>query len=1297
VQTSGICLGPSLVVAGNAYTSDAFVIPLVKDRKLDLEITVFNGAAADKTIQVVNEVVPAAGGKAEKTFAPKNLAIAAGKESVLKFDETWDNPKLWWPDDPNMYVLVTTVLVDGKAVDVRRTPFGYRQWEWSTPQFKLNGVPWQVWGDSDGYNLPLSEAVAVWKAKDIRECRVDEVNRYCKVDHSAALDYLDAHGMIVRRSGILDGMGANYMHGLRNNPEFYDNWRTQLKAMVREERNHPSLMIWSIENEITFVNARNLGLSKDVEPEIERAAKMVMELDPTHPVMVDGGNALIDHSLPVNGVHYIETFFRDYPEEAYTLAKAYVSNEQNVLPGMGKNPWPLMKDRPIFMGESYAIRGYQTSAFSIFAGEGCFSGWNEQSRRGAGLLCKMLAEGYRWVGVGGMQFTGRSADTGGLQANSYHPVCVFCRDWDWTFGSGANVSRTLKVFNDTRFGDPIESAWELDINGKQVAGEKKEFNLAPGEHQEYSIDFTVPPVNERTPGEFILTCRRGGKEVFREVKPVALIDPDGPKPKLDKAQLAVFDPFGSIKARLRSRNIEFTDVASIAQIPKTAKVVVVGKDALTPRDATDPLWTALAGGGTRLLVLDQANPLHFTAAPADFTPAKLTGRIAFIENTSHPIFAGLENTDFFTWSGDEVLYRGVYQKASHGATSLAECDETLSCSAISECQVNDGLMLLCQMVVGEKLGTNPVAKKLFDNMLAYCADYVPVRKSTAVFMNAETPAAKLLAGSGLKYDNATDAVAAISDGKHDILVAEATPAVLQSLADARDKLTTFANRGGWLMLWGLTPEGLAAFNRIVGVEHLIRPFELENVGMAAQHDPLVSGVSMQDVALYSGERIFPWAGGNYRVDDEFDYLVDFDDIAPFCEFPNAKAGDRAAARKAVANWSRNAVNGFLNADAWKLIYYLPTASPSLPLRLQRPEEIVEFDIVLNISYAVPTKVNLYFDDNPAPVSFAVKPNDERQNFTLDKPRKAEKNIRIELADFDKVSKTTGIDNMWIFASRSDEWRNKIKPLLNMGGLVKYPMGQGGVILNQLRINASEPVPQNADKKLNIVTALLRNLHATFAGGKILTTANLQYQPLPFNEQCNQYISRDHGWYAGNRDIAHIPAGRTEFAGVTYELLDFKTSPVPSCIMLAGPGAKGQLPNEVKGLKAGCKADALFFLHTLNRAKDWRPVKPGDTPPAVFRYVVHYADGKSAEIPVLYGEGVDHWIGRAPTGLKSATVAWSAPFPGENSPDEAVVYQMQWNNPRPDMEISSIDLEYGPDGAKYGVPALLGISAGLEIK
>ena len=58
----------------------------------------------------------------------------------------------------------------------------------------------------------------------------------------------------------------------------------------------------------------------------------------------------------------------------------------------------------------------------------------------------------------------------------------------------------------------------------------------------------------------------------------------------------------------------------------------------------------------------------------------------------------------------------------------------------------------------------------------------------------------------------------------------------------------------------------------------------------------------------------------------------------------------------------------------------------------------------------------------------------------------------------------GVDNIWITVKHDDEYNAKVVPLLNIGGLVKYKMGKGGIILNQLRVQATEANPVNAEKK-----------------------------------------------------------------------------------------------------------------------------------------------------------------------------------------------------------------------------------------
>lgn len=91
---------------------------------------------------------------------------------------------------------------------------------------------------------------------------------------------------------------------------------------------------------------------------------------------------------------------------------------------------------------------------------------------------------------------------------------------------------------------------------------------------------------------------------------------------------------------------------------------------------------------------------------------------------------------------------------------------------------------------------------------------------------------------------------------------------------------------------------------------------------------------------------------------------------------------------------------------------------------------------------------------------------------------------------------------------------------------------------------------------------------------------------------------------------------------------------------------------------------------------------------MFRYVVHYSDGQTEDVPVYAEIDIDHYMQRRPSALPGAQVAWIGPY--ENSEDNAVAYAKQWNNPRPDVEIASVDMVYVD--RDRGVPALFAITA-----
>jgi hypothetical protein len=363
----------------------------------------------------------------------------------------------------------------------------------------------------------------------------------------------------------------------------------------------------------------------------------------------------------------------------------------------------------------------------------------------------------------------------------------------------------------------------------------------------------------------------------------------------------------------------------------------------------------------------------------------------------------------------------------------------------------------------------------------------PQHKAAAAVMVEDSRKAKLLKEIRLDFTAAGDPVEALDSGR-EIVVVEATPASLSALAAAKDRVDAFTRAGGWLMLWGVTPAGLADFNQLVGVDHVLRPFLRERLVLADPPDPLTAGLSPRDVAMDTGvapqkyEKDVPWV-----VSDACSYIVDLEDIAPFMDFRGRESWiKRAKEGPQNAGNPLSMFNGFTSDRFWKWIYYIPFEGESAELRftLPRQETLRRLHVVPNNHLWQARTIEVYADDAAKPLRLPLELGATRQSFDLG-GISAEK-LRLVLTDLENVNpkrpqKMTGIENLSITADRSAEWKARVRPLLNIGGLVAYSMGKGGILLNQLDILEREENPVNLVKKQVIVQTLLRNLGASVTG------------------------------------------------------------------------------------------------------------------------------------------------------------------------------------------------------------------------
>ncbi|HZT44121.1 MAG TPA: glycoside hydrolase family 2 TIM barrel-domain containing protein [Chthonomonadaceae bacterium] len=718
---SGILATPQLVVAGPVYTEDVFCRPSVSKKLLAVDVTLHNSSPNAVSGEVACQVMDPAINAVEKALPVQPFTLAAGAEQTFTISIPWQTPRLWWPDTPEWYLLHTIVRVDGKPVDLLNTPFGFREWTTDGKNLKLNGVVMHLWSD-DTLTADPHSWLGAYRDTNQRMARFGGPD-WLGLPPDAALELFDRNGVVVRRQGMLDGSATGY-NVLETDPDLKKqsrsdlkmdliaNWRDQLVAQVQGERNHPSIMLWSLENEWLSTNVLKLArthLAPFIAEE-RKTAQAVLKVDPTRPVLSDGGGASADGDQPVYDNHplFDAANFRRYP------ALAYQPNPE----GGGHERWVWDQRLPRFIGKDFDVHTLDPGLLAAFGGpEALHEG--DARAHAAGTVADMLAEGYRWAGFAAWDlYVGPKDVSGGYHSTAYAPRAVLCRQWDWTFGSGQKVPRTLTIFNDTRSADPISFTWALRVNGKQIAMQNTGHHVAPGAKETFDITLTMPNVDSRQEGQLTLTLSVGGEQVFQDVKAVSILNPAAKRASLTARSLLVYDPNGAVRAFLRERGIPFTSLHGLDTLPAGGKVLIVGPDALDLPTSRSSKLAAYAANGRTVIVLEQNHPLSGKALPIPMETTTHTGRIAFNNDSDDPALRGLQHKDFFTWGPDEVVYKNAYVTPKSGVRSLVDCDLGLQDTALAVVPDGKGTLLLCQLVVGEKLAGNAVAQQLLLNLLA---------------------------------------------------------------------------------------------------------------------------------------------------------------------------------------------------------------------------------------------------------------------------------------------------------------------------------------------------------------------------------------------------------------------------------------------------------------------------------------------------------------------------------------------------------------------------------------------------
>jgi beta-galactosidase len=352
------------------------------------EVTVDNDGAAPAATEVALAVyaLDAAGrmtGKAVAGVVAPRRTVGPHADAIVTGEAVIAHPRLWGPpptQTPNRYVAVTTVRQNGRIVDRVETPFGIRSVRFDPQQGVIvNGERIPLRGVNNHHDLgALGAAFNVRAAERQLQILRDMGANALRMSHNPPdpqlLDLADRMGFLV-----LDEIFDSWER--KKTPlDFhliFPDWHEQdLRAMIRRDRNHPSIIVWSVGNEVgeQYTGEDGAAVGREL-------VAIAHDEDPTRPATTAMNYAKADMPLPramdVVSLNYQGTGIRTLPGQFPRFRAAFPdkvilhSESASALSSRGEYQFPVpgvlsAAVRPGVGGDP-ATR--QVSAYELFAAD----------------------------------------------------------------------------------------------------------------------------------------------------------------------------------------------------------------------------------------------------------------------------------------------------------------------------------------------------------------------------------------------------------------------------------------------------------------------------------------------------------------------------------------------------------------------------------------------------------------------------------------------------------------------------------------------------------------------------------------------------------------------------------------------------------------------------------------------------------------------------------------------------------------------------------------------------------------
>lgn len=517
------------------------------EARLNIHTTVVNNNKTSTDVRVATEILSPRGKCVARASTQRTLA--PDSKTIIDFPLIVNNPELWSVEAPNLYTVVNTISENGTVIDRYRTRTGFRTLEFDTEKgFSLNGKRMKINGvclhhDAGALGAVVNKAAIARQLRILKEMGANAIRSSHNPPAPELLELCDSMGLMVMDETFDMWRKKKSAHDYaRYFPEWHER---DLTDLIVRDRNHPSIIMWSIGNEVleqwsdahadtlSLEQANlilNFGHSKDMLAEdgdsmsvnsllTKKLADMTRQLDPTRPVTAgcnepNPGNHLFrSGALDIIGYNYHNENFKDvprnFPGKPFIITESVSALQTRGyyrMPSDSMFVWPKRWDIP-----------FEDPTFSCSSYDNCHVPWgstHEQTlldvENNEFIMGQFVWTGFDYIGeptpfgwparssyFGIVDLAGNPKDSYYLYQSRWNPdvdVLHIFPHWNWKEGEEVDV---WAYFNHA---DEVE----LLLNGKSLG-------VKPAEKDVLHLSWRVP----FEPGTLEAISRRDGKEVKR--------------------------------------------------------------------------------------------------------------------------------------------------------------------------------------------------------------------------------------------------------------------------------------------------------------------------------------------------------------------------------------------------------------------------------------------------------------------------------------------------------------------------------------------------------------------------------------------------------------------------------------------------------------------------------------------------------------------------------------------------------------------------------------------------------------